>query len=370
MKPLGYYLYFISNKRKVIGIVLSIAFSILLVGVFQMYSDNMTDNSLRGSNCLKYFTEINFKNNHVQKEILAKIRKDNSVDKVIAVASYNYKMKNIIGSNMYYEGYFMDELDIKLLMKRMKLKLSSGYFPKNNTSKIIITARTARTRNISLGGYMGSKIRDDDCFYGKYKVCGILNTNNEVSFSSASNMDKGTDTYLILPKKGAMVKMNRFLKQFRTRKYTVYTYKDCAADAASTSKNFNNIFNIIVIIIITVLSITLGISSYVHYFQRRNEFGLLGAVGYSKISLILKMAEEILISTATGFVLGFIFIVLFQQLQNTFYLNPQGIYPFRINLQLIPKLIAIPISISIFSIIPASRLLSKVEPVSSIERMN
>jgi ABC-type antimicrobial peptide transport system permease subunit len=279
-------------------------------------------------------------------------------------------MKNVIGSSMYYNGYFMDELDIKLLMKRMKLRLSSGYFPKNNSSKIIITARTARSRNISLGGYMGSKIRDDDCFYGKYRVCGILNTNSEVFFSAASNIDKGTNVYIVLPKKGAMAKMNRFLKQFREGKYTVYTYKDCAADAEGTCENFNNIFNIIVIIIITVLSITLGISSYVHYFQRRNEFGLLGAVGYSKISLIFKMAEEILISTAAGFVLGFIFIVLFQQLQNTFYLNPEGIYPFRINIQVIPKLIAIPISISVFSIIPASRLLSRVEPVSIIERMN
>lgn len=373
-KPLSYYLYFKSNKKKTLGMILSIAFSILLIGVIQMFSDNMSDTQYRNLTKLNYVSIISSTKGGFPKETIERIKKSSTVDRVIMVNTYYYSIINIIGAPTGYTGYYMDEKDIPVLMDRMDMRLNDGNLLKNNEKKIIINSNIARAKVKSIGEFMGNEVSNMDHFQGKYEVKGIIKGDNIISFIAKSKETIASNTnqfeqYLLLPKEGKLDEMNSFLKGLPKDNIKLLTYNDMLQEKKTDDEGMNIIFNILIIIIIVVLSVALGNSCYIHYFQRRKEFGLLKAIGQNRDKIILRMIKEISISSAIGLTLGLMLLLIFKGLGNTFYTYPKGLSLFQINIQLIPRIIAIPIFICIFSIIPVSRLLVKIEPISIIERV-
>ena len=373
-KPLSYYLYFKSNKKKTLGIILSIALSILLIGVIQMFSDNTTDTYYRDLTKLNYVSTISSTKGSIPKETMESIKNNSTVDKIIMVNTYYYSMANIIGGFSSYTGYYMDEKDIPVLMDRMSMSLNEGNNLKNDEKTIIINSNIARARAKSIGGYMGNEVSTMDYFKGEYKINGIVEGDNIISFIAKSQENIASNNeqfqqYLLLPKEGKLDEMNSFLKQLPKDNIRLVTYEDMLQEKKADEEGLNTIFNILIIIIIVVLSVSLGNASYIHYFQRRKEFGLLKAIGQSGDKIILRMIKEISISSALGLAVGLILLLIFKGIGNAFHTYPKGISLFQINMQLIPKIIAIPIFICIFSIIPVSRLLVKIEPISIIERV-
>ncbi|MBC8062836.1 MAG: FtsX-like permease family protein [Clostridiaceae bacterium] len=373
-KPLSYYLYFKSNKKKTLGMVLSIAFSILLIGVIQMFSDNMSETSYRDLKKLNYVSIIRSTKGNIPKEIMEKIKDNSTVDSLITVNTYHYSIVNIIGGGVSYTGYYMDEKDIPIIMDRMSIKFNSGGIPKNDEEKIIINSNITRARGKSMGGFMGNEVSNMDYFKGKYEITGIIKGDNLISFIARSkelisSSNKQVEQYLLLPKAGKLKEMNNFLRALPKTNIELVTYQDLLQEKKEDDEGMNTIFNILIIIIIVVLSVALGNSSYIHYFQRRKEFGLLKAIGQGGDKIILRMVKEITISSVLGLSIGFILLLVFKGIGNNLYAFPKGLSLFHINAQLIPRIIAIPIFICIFSIIPVSKLLVKIEPISIIERV-
>lgn len=373
-KPLSYYLYFKSNKKKTLGMILSIAFSILLIGVIQMFTDNMSDTYYRNLTKLNYVSFISSTNGNIPKETMQKIQNNSNVDRLILVNTYYYGIVDIIGSIAVYTGYYINANDIPIVLNRMDLKLNTLNLPKNGEEKIIINSNIARANGKSIGGHMGNEVSNTDYFPGKYEIKGIIEGDNIISFIAKSrekiaSSNEQFEQYLLLPKEGKLEEMNSFLKGLPRDNIKLLTYQDILQEKIDAAQGMNTIFNILIIIIIVVLSVSLGNSSYVHYFQRRKEFGLLKAIGQGEDKIILRMIKEISISSALGLAGGLMLLLIFKGIGNAFYTYPNGLSLFQINVQLIPKIIAIPTFICIFSIIPVSRLLVKIEPISIIERV-
>jgi ABC-type antimicrobial peptide transport system permease subunit len=373
-KPLSYYLYFKRNKKKTLGMILSIAFSILLIGVIQMFSDNMSDTYYRDLAKLNYVSIISSTNGRIPKKTVESIKNNSTVDRLIIVNTYHYSIVNIIGSHVGCTGYYMDEKDIPVLIDRMGMRLNGGNFLKNGEKEIIINSNIARATGRDIGGYMGNEVSNMDFFKGKYEIKEIVKGDNIISFIAKSkdkiaSSNEQFEQYLLLPKEGKLEEMNSFLKGLPKDNIKLLTYQDILQERKVDDEGMNTIFNILIIIIILVLSVSLGNSSYIHYFQRRKEFGLLKAIGQGEDKIILRMIKEISISSVLGLAVGLILLLIFKGIGNTFYTYPNGLSLFQINVQLIPKIIAIPIFICIFSIIPVSRLLVKIEPISIIERV-
>lgn len=373
-KPLSYYLYFKRNKKKTLGMILSIAFSILLIGVIQMFSDNMSDTQYRDLAKLNYVSIISSTKGNLPKETIESIRKNSTVDRLIMVNTYYYGIINIIGVPANYSGYYMDEKDIPVLMDRMDMRFDDDSLLKNDDKKIIVNSNIARARVMNIGDYLGNEVSNMDYFKGKYEIKEIVKGDNIISFIAKSKENIAGDSeqfqqYLLLPKEGKLDEMNSFLKELPRDNIKLLTYQDILQERKADEDGINTIFNILIIIIIVVLSVALGNSSYIHYFQRRKEFGLLKAIGQGGDKIILRMIKEISISSALGLAVGLMLLLTFKGVGNAFYTYPKGLSLFQINLQLIPKIIAIPIFICIFSIIPVSRLLVKIEPISIIERV-
>jgi ABC-type antimicrobial peptide transport system permease subunit len=375
LKPLSYFRYYKSHKKKTLGIILSIAFSILIIGIIQAYTEDMIATSLSGGIQYEYLSNIGAYKDIINEDILNRIKNNEYVDKVIPVTYFGYAKINNIGLDNSFTGYFMDESDINFALERMGIKFTKGTIGTNDSDNIIVNEQLARARNITLGGYFGRKINSYDYVNGKYKVTGIMGGDSEIAFipTSQKTIEENKNEakqYVVFPKKGKLTEMNNFLESIYKGNFHLTDYSSVAKDNGNGIEDFNNIFNLLIIVNIVVLSVALGNSSYVHYFQRRSEFGMLKALGYERKYIILRMIKEICISSTIGFIIGFLLLCGFIKLNNVFMNYPMGLALMKIDYSLIPRIIAIPLFISVFSIIPISRLLVKVEPISIIERMS
>lgn len=372
-KPLSYFVYIRSNKKKALGMIISISLGIFLISVIQFYTNSMIDTYERGDTQYKYMSQIWSTKGSLPEDIINKIENSSSVDKIIRINTHRYMINNILGSDTDYMGYYAPISDIKYIMDKMKLKLAEGRMPESSNKEIIINENVARARNLKIGDYMGSDATRFDWFRGKYKIVGIMKGNNIISFIPKSedeikNDYTQYDTYLIIPKDGKLDALNKFLKTIPKNGINISTYDNIQKSDMEDENNFNMIFNIVIIAMIVVLSVSLGNSAYVHYYQRRMEFGLLAATGISQTEIVLRAFKEIFISCLIGFISGFMLIGVFMILMNNFYIYPHGLSLFSIKVNLIPRIISIPLFICIFSLIPISRLLSRIEPISIIER--
>lgn len=370
-KPLSYFMYFKSHKKSSIATVISIGLAIFLIGAIQLYVINTSESSMRGDDNYEYMTAIYSDHKPVSKDVLYKIKNEASVDKVIRVVKFQYMIRTVIGTDSYFEGFYADENDIKYIMDKIKVKFDKGSYVKNGDNKILINENAARFKKVNIGDFVGSDVRKDDYFPGKYKIKGILKGDNMLSFIAVDSkiLERGNYEYLVFPKKGKMAKMNKFINSISKNGVKNFNYEKEIADKRDALKGFNTVFNLIIILVIVVMSAVLGNSSYINYMRRRTEIGILKAMGCTREKIILRMVKEIGISSLFGFVFGYLTLFIFEKAYNSFYLYSRGLSMFHIDLSLFPKLLSIPLFITIFSVIPVSRLLEKVEPISIIERV-
>lgn len=147
LRPLSFFTYAKHNKRKISGMITSIALSVLLIGVIELYANNMNDTYDRGNIQFNYISYIESTKNDIPRDITDRIKNLGLVENMIPVNEHEYMIWNVIGSDTHYNGYYADEKDIELMMDKMKLKLMQGSIPKNGEKKILINENIARSKN-------------------------------------------------------------------------------------------------------------------------------------------------------------------------------------------------------------------------------
>lgn len=370
-KPLSYFMYFKSHKKSSIAIAISVGLAIFLIGAIQLYVTNMSDTNGRGDDNYEYMTAVYENNKSVPKDVLDKIQNGTSVDKVIKVIQFEYMIRTVLGTDSDFQGFYADENDIKYMMDKIKVKFDKGSYVKNGDNKILINENAARFKKVNIGDFVGNDVRKDDYFPGKYGVKGILKGDNMLSFIAVDSkiIEMGNYEYLVFPKKGKMAEMNKFIKSISKDGVKSCTRETMMGLQEDALKGFDTVFNLIIVLMIVVMSTVLGNSSYINYMRRRTEIGILKAMGYTREKIILRMVKEIGISSFFGFGFGYLILFIFEKAYNSLYLYSRGLSMFHISSSLFPKLLSIPLFITIFSVIPVSRLLEKVEPISIIERV-
>lgn len=127
------------------------------------------------------------------------------------------------------------------------------------------------------------------------------------------------------------------------------------------------VINIIIIIIITICT---GFISYIFMIQRRNEFGILSAIGYTSQKIINRVFHEILWINLLGFVLGILLSVFIGLLLNLFIFIPKGIPLLLIKQVYMIEAVCVPLFACIFSLLPIWKMMEDLDPVAIIEGVN
>ena len=372
MKPLSALNYSKRNKKKSASVIACIAVSVFLLYTVQIIFGSIEIcNKLVRLNAAEKYSLIYKQENNVpiSSQLITEVKNNENIDRVIPLFQRNTDFANITLS-LGVRVYELDKDDMNYYMKMLNIKIKEGRLPKYADCEIAIDYRLAKNKGLKRGDMIGEDASRKEILQGEYKIVGLLD--GQV-ISAITPMDEKLDKnkiysngMMVFPKVGKMKELNQYLDTIRNSA-DIVTYDDTKKDLDMPMKNAEMTINIFAAMIIIAMVVAVGNISYVHFFERRKEFGILRALGYSMRSITLKTFYEISIMNLMGFFLGLLLAIFIGLILKLIFLSPLGVSISFWSPQGLIQALCIPIFTTLFSIKPINFMIRKVDPISIIE---
>ncbi|MCX8130490.1 MAG: ABC transporter permease [Clostridia bacterium] len=366
--------YYKSNMRRFIAIFATISLSVLLVYVFQMLINSLTSSVyLTQIEPRKHFSIVRQKELLPDEKLINDIKARDETEEVLPLVLWSTGLNMIIGGDTQSDIAMLKEKDMDYLLSVMGMKIFEGRKPAPGRHEILLHERVAANKKLKIGDQFGALNSKNEWMSGSYRVVGLVRGKPVMSFApyeTAFSDYKINYEYqfgaAIIPKKGMLETLNKYLDSLPNT-YHVKTYNSSKENIESLTGNIDLLITILSIIVMIIASVCVGFLCYIYFYQRRNEFGLLWAIGFSRIQVVNRVFIEISGMNLAGLIAGIIISVVFGWILRIYIYLPGGQNLYLFSLDSIIKALCVPLFATLFSIIPIWRMLRKLDPVSIIE---
>lgn len=366
--------YYKNNMKKFISIAAGIALSVLLVYIFQMVVNSINSSAYTTIvEPRKYFSIVRQKDVNPDPVLINRIKAQPFVDKVLPFVYWTTNIQMTIGGVTSTDILQVGQNDMKYLMKRMGLKIIKGRLPVPGKHEILMHCRVAANKHLKIGDLIGSWVSKDEFVHGSYEVVGLIDGSPMVSFAPIETAEIDYNMYydymfggIIIPKEGKLGALNSYLSTLPNA-YQVITYDSSLKNVNTLKDSVGLLTTGVSFMIMIIVSLFTGLLCYIYFYQRRNEFGLLSALGFTRQQVINKTILEISGMNIIGFLSGFLISIMMGQLLKIFVYIPRGEELYMISVDCLLRALSIPIFGTLFSIIPIWRMLKRLDPIAIIE---
>ena len=385
-KPLTSRLFYQRHRRR--GILLVVSMALMILGVaFPVFLISLPFNTMMSDiEYLRYVSEVApGVGNSVDPGVTAQIRSNPAVANVIPSMLLGMQVTIPPGSQTFVGIHAVSQDDMPVLMEQMDIHLVEGRLPQPRSNEIVISAAVAQNRGLSLGDIVGQPVQEklaesalpiEDDIPTEMVVAGQLSGERLwLGFASLEYLEsheltssRGT-RQLIIPSESNKSDLDTWLQQsIASSQTTVSTYEAKHLYRQQTLQAMLMMIAGVEFMIAAVAAIALAILNHIFYSERKEEFGHLNAIGRSHSWLVLRTIKE------TGSVVGIawligaaVCVIGILIAQDTIY-APQGLTLDLFNP--VPWLFTLPIPITVIAVGAGtiSRTLSRLDPVSIIER--
>ncbi len=374
MKPLSILKYYQNNRKRFLSVLISVTLSVILLYIVQMviYSSFRLGHHLY-TEPRKYFSTISPKGEVLNRSIITTIEHTEGVGRVIPCVFDSTSVRAGIGSNYAAMIYSIEPEEITKMMELLDLKLESGRLPEAG-NEIVLHKQVAANKGLKIGDIIGRMVSKEETLPGVYHIVGILEGKHILSFAPIKQY---INTYhlpyeyiyggIIFPESGALDEMNQALESMVPSNYQINTINTEKAWLKNSEAKVELFITLVCTFIIIIVSSCIGFLCYIYFTQRRSEFGLLWAIGYSRQKVINRAFAEINGINLLGFALGILLSILTGIILNITYFKPIGDSLEIINLRYILGAACSPLFVTLFSLIPVWRMLKKLDPISIID---
>lgn len=366
MKPLSCWNFYLNNKKKVIPLISSIAVGIFLLYFLYIIGTAVINTAEAGEpEALKHFTILYPEEEAIATEVIAKIKENDNVEKIINVGTASTNIK-FMGSSTSTRVLFIKYADLQELFNRLKLDIKEGRMAENK-DEIIMHWRIASNKGYKVGDYIGKDVNEAEQLRGKYKLVGIYDGASQQSFVSIMDEDFDGSVPIVIAKKGRIREINSFIDKLGYENMHVTSLERIEA---IYSKNMKIVYigsAFIEVLVILVLCITVGNTTYIHFYQRKREFGILRAMGYKRKEIVKKVIIEILNMIIIAFLLGILTAIFVGYILKTVYMDPSGLVVTLFHIKYFAFTSILPVFIFITSLIPTIKMVMSSDKIVVIE---
>lgn len=368
MKPLSVLYYLKSNIKHTLPVGLSITLGVMFF--YFLFLAGAQANNLNYAthlNPYRYFSIITH-NNNLPSELSQKIREDGTIERIIPFRAFPHiQVTAALGNNS--AGILqLREADIKYLMERMGLTITEGRLP-HTEQEVLLHWRVAANKKITIGDILV----DNNELNNRLKVVGIFDGDCVLGFSPSdiegSTIDDwGREDLLLLPVADNINLMNDHLLSLPGASgVNMELLSAIEKEVADSTKNLDTVMLLLVILVILVLCVTLSDTSILHFYLRKNEFGLLTVIGYTRWEIIKRLWLEEILTYGISFLTGILFSILLAFGLNVLIWNPMGENVSYWSTKGFFLTAAIPVIVTLFSVMPTVRLLRRKDMIQVIE---
>jgi ABC-type lipoprotein release transport system permease subunit len=386
-QPLSFVTFYRRHSRRAALVIGAMALTILGVALLVFALTTLSDMGNPGLANLSYMSLVAPNGVELGPTVVAQIRTRPAVERVIPV--YTIVPFGIayppLDPNYPVEAYSVGEEDMAYLVNLYRLKLAQGRLPRPNSNEIVLSWMQAKNRNLRVGDVIGNRAhpiyQDAPTLPSDLVVSGVfaqaIDPADEtwLSFMSLEFIDSyrsdwKTDLALfVVPKAGQKAALDAWLEdEIASNQREVSTYSKNRADYQYQKRSLLLAFLLMESVIAAVAAIALAGLNYIFVTQRQSEFGVLNALGFTRLQLVWRVARETAATIVAAWLLSVALCaagLLYMQF---------GIYAslgFRLDFfNSTPWLFTLPIPVTVLaaSVGTIAWTLARLDPVAIIER--
>jgi ABC-type lipoprotein release transport system permease subunit len=277
----------------------------------------------------------------------------------------------------------VSEDDMQTLIKLYGVQMKEGRLPRPRANEIVISEGMALNRGLGVGDRIGQPVDErDHQIPTEMVIVGILSRSQD---AQANDLWLGFASYeylsshelyaswpvnlLVVPAEGRKAELDTWLQENIDSDQTeVYTFEWMRNNFRMITLILLALFGVVESVIAVVAAIALAGLSYTFFVQRREEFGILHAMGCSRWWLVLRTAKETVSIVGVAWLLGAVICGIGLIYMQTSLFAPKGLSLDFFNPA--PWLFTLPIPLAVVAASTGmiARMLSRLDSVSVIER--
>jgi hypothetical protein len=237
--------------------------------------------------------------------VVGQIRSHPAVARTISAIPLGVQMVVPPGGGTGVRVYGVSEADLPVLLESFGLQIQEGRLPRPRSNEIVLSAAIVANRGLRVGDVIGGEMDDDnalivDSLPTEMVVAGILAPDRPwVGFASYEFLQSHelTASYspllLAIPREGQKQALDRWLEgSLDATLARVVTHDAREREDREDTTSIVLTFALLECMVAAVAAIALATLNHIFFDQRREEFGILNAVGHSRRRLVWRTVRE------------------------------------------------------------------------------
>jgi ABC-type lipoprotein release transport system permease subunit len=383
-KPLSSKTFYLRHRRR--GLILLVTMGLMILGVsFPAFLfASMGDAMQAFAEPLRQIGIVTPRmEGFVDPGVAAQVRTHSTVARVIPAVELGLEVQ-VPPLGWPISVYGVSESDLQALIGLYGLQVKEGRLPHPYTNEVVLSKAVALNRTLRVGDRIGQPVNEDDNnIPTEMVVVGILSQPSQdrgendlwLGFASLEYLTSH-ELYashpmhlLVIPNEGQKAEMDAWLREdVNPELVEAFTFEWMKMNYRMLALIFLGIFGVVEVIIAIVAAMALAVLSYVFFAQRREEFGVLHAIGRSRPWLVLRTVRETASTIGLAWLLSAVMCGIgLAGVQFGLY-APKGLSLNFFNP--VPWLFTLPIPVAVIVTSGGlvARMLRKLDPVAIIER--
>jgi putative ABC transport system permease protein len=380
-KPLSSLTFYLRHRRR--GVLILSSTSLMVLGItFPVFLlSAMTSAMLPAIEYLQHVSEISPIHSELDAGVVGQVKSHPAVAHTLPAVRLGIQMVLPPGGATDVSIYGVSEADLPELLESFGVYVQAGRLPRPRSNEMVLSAAVAANRDLHVGDLIGGEVENSDALVEddmptEMLVAGILSPDRPwVGFASYEYLRSHELTssrgshLLIIPQEDSKQVLDSWLEGSVDPTQTrVVTHAAQEREYREATTAMILTFALLECMIAAVAATALATLNHIFFIQRREEFGILSAVGRSRLWLLLRTVKEaggvVGLAWIAGAVLCGIGLICMQRLVYA----PRGL-----SLQLfspVPWLLTLPLPTTVLmaSAGTIAWMLSRLDPVSVIER--
>jgi hypothetical protein len=311
VRPLSSLTFYLRHRRRAVLMILAAALMVLGVTLPVFLLSAITSAMMPYLEYLQHVSVISSVSAELDPGVAGQVRGHPTVERAIPVISIGVQMILPPGGGTDVRIYGVSEADLPLLLEVFGVQVQEGHLPRPRTNEILVSAAIAANRDLRVGDVIGGKEENGgalvvDDLPAEMVVAGILSPDRPwLGFASYEYLrsheltSSRSPRLLVIPREGEKQALDSWLETSVDSTQTrITTYGAEEREYREMTNSLVLTFALLECMIAAVAAVALTMLNHVFFTQRREEFGVLNAMGHSRLRLIWRTVKE------TGSVVG------------------------------------------------------------------
>jgi len=313
--------------------------------------------------------------------VTTQVRIHPTVDRVIPAADLPLRVQ-IPPMGWYANFYGVSAGDMQDLVDLFNVQAKEGRLPQPRTNEIALSEAILSNRGWQLGDSIGgANSSEENALPTEMVIVGILAPINEDAtdpwlgfasyefLSSHERYNRLPVNLIVVPVSGEKAAMDTWLREeVHSDLVETLTFEWMSHNFQLMSLIFLGVFGGVESVVAIIAAVALAVLSYTFFVQRRQEFGILHAIGHSRSRLVRRAMGETITVVGVAWLLSMLVCGIGLLLIQVSLYEPRGL---TLNLfNPAPWLFTLPIPLVVIAVsaLTIARMLSKLDAVAIVER--